>query len=68
MGTNWGEHSTTSKGETEDSCKRKLETKLEQNSMRDVWSEMKKITGFKVMDKNRHQQENLKGAEKLNRF
>ncbi|MED6285369.1 hypothetical protein CHARACLAT_028611, partial [Characodon lateralis] len=30
--------------------KKKLESKLQQNNIRDMWSGMKKITGFKQMD------------------
>lgn len=66
MGTNWGEHSTTQGWNW--GLLQEEAGQYEQNSVRDVWSEMKKITGFKVTDNNRHQQGNLKGAEKLNDF
>lgn len=34
--------------ESKEAFKRKLESKLQQNNMRDVWSGVKTITGFRV--------------------
>ena len=49
-----------------DTYRRKLEAKLQQNNVRDVWTGMKEITACKVI--GRHSSGSLERANKLNRF
>ena len=49
-----------------DTYRRKLEAKLQQNNVRDVWTGMKQITGCKVS--GRQSSGSLKRANELNRF
>ena len=49
-----------------DTCKRKLEAKLQHNNVRDVWTGMKQITGCKVS--GRQSSGSLERANELNSF
>lgn len=52
--------------ESKDACRRKLENKLQQNTVWDVWSDIKRIAGFKA--KGNQAEGDLNRANELNVF